>query len=100
MSLKLFTSINTRSVFRIAFPLMLASLSSNMMLFFGRFVLAKYDMDAMNAAASTVLVCNVFQIAGLSITTIAEIFVGQHNGAGQFARVPNSVWQMIWFSLV
>jgi MATE family multidrug resistance protein len=78
---------------------MLAALSSNMMLFFGRLVLAKYDMEAMNAAASIVLICNIFQIAGLSITTIAEIFVGQHNGAKQFQQVPNSIWQMIWFSL-
>lgn len=100
MSSSVFKSFNTYAAFRISFPLMLSALSSNMMLFFGRFVLAKYDMDAMNAAASTILVCNIFQIAGLSITTIAEVFVGQHNGAGNLNRVSNAVWQMIWFSLI
>lgn len=99
MSSSVFKSFNTYSAFRISFPLMLSALSGNMMLFFGRLVLARYDIEAMNAAASTVLVCNIFQVAGLSLTTIAEIFVGQHNGARNFHQVPNAVWQMIWFSL-
>ncbi|MCP5322850.1 MAG: hypothetical protein H6492_02455 [Candidatus Paracaedibacteraceae bacterium] len=94
-----FKIFNTVSALRITFPLMLAALSGNMMLFVGRFVLAKYDMHSMNAAASTVLVCNVFQIAGMSVTTMAEIFVGQYNGLQKFKKVPNAVWQMIWFSL-
>lgn len=100
MSSSVFQSFNFYSVLRVSFPLMLAALSSNMMLFFGRFVLAKYDIEAMNAASSTILACNVFQIAGLSITTMAEVFVGQHNGAGNLNRVPNAVWQMIWLSLI
>jgi MATE family multidrug resistance protein len=99
MSSKAFQSFGTLAVFRVAFPLMLVALTSNMMLFFGRMVLAKYDIHAMNAATSTMLICNVFQIAGLSITTMAEIFVGQHNGAGNLKQVPNAVWQMIWISL-
>lgn len=99
MSSKAFQSFGTAAVFRIAFPLMLVALTSNMMLFVGRMVLAKYDIHTMNAAASSMLVCSIFQIAGLSITTIAEIFVGQHNGAGNLKQVPNAVWQMIWFSL-
>ncbi|MDP3935541.1 MAG: hypothetical protein Q8Q56_00900, partial [Alphaproteobacteria bacterium] len=70
MSSLVFQSFGTLATFRIAFPLMLVALSSNMMLFFGRMVLAKYDIHAMNAAASTVLICNVFQVAGLSITAM------------------------------
>lgn len=98
MSSVAFQSFSTFATFRVAFPLMLVALSSNMMLFFGRMVLAKYDIHAMNAAASTVLICNVFQVAGLSITAMAEVFVGQNNGAGNLKQVPNAVWQMIWFS--
>lgn len=99
MSSVAFQSFGTLATFRVAFPLMLVALSSNMMMFFGRMVLAKYDIHAMNAAASTVLICNIFQIAGLSITAMAEVFVGQNNGAENLKRVPNAVWQMIWFSL-
>lgn len=98
MSSGSFQSFGTLATFRVAFPLMLVALSSNMMLFFGRMVLAKYDVSVMNAAASTALICSVFQIAGLSITAMAEIFVGQNNGAGNFKQAPNAVWQMIWFS--
>ncbi|MBH1989781.1 MAG: hypothetical protein I8H80_01220 [Alphaproteobacteria bacterium] len=98
MSSITFQSFGTLATFRVAFPLMLVALSSNMMLFFGRMVLAKYDVSVMNAAASTVLVCNIFQVAGLSITAMAEIFVGQNNGAENFKQAPNAVWQMIWFS--
>lgn len=100
MSSSLFQSFNTVTAIRITLPLMLTALSSNLMVFLGRFVLAKYDMNAMNAVASTILVSNAFQIAGLSITTIAEIFVGQYNGAQQYIGVPNAVWQMIFFSLI
>ena len=99
MSSVVFQSFGTLATFRVAFPLMLVALSSNMMLFFGRMVLAKYDIHTMNAAASTVLICNIFQIAGLSITAMAEVFVGQNNGAGNFKQVPSAVWQMIWLSL-
>lgn len=95
-----FKLFNVASALRISFPLMLAALSGNMMLFLGRFVLGKYDILAMNAASSTILVCNVFQIAGLSITTIAEIFVGQFNGARQWNKVASPVWQMLIFALM
>lgn len=98
MSSSAFKSFGTLATLRVVFPLMLVALSSNLMLFFGRIVLARYDIHAMNAAASTILVCNIFQIAGLSITAMAEVFVGQHNGAENYKRVPNAVWQMIWFS--
>lgn len=98
MSSTVFRSFGTFATLKIVLPLMLVALSSNLMLFLGRIVLARYDIHAMNAAASTVLVCNVFQIAGLSMTAMAEVFVGQHNGAKNYTDVPTAVWQMIWFS--
>lgn len=100
MSSSVFKSFGTLATLRVVFPLMLVALSSNLMLFFGRIVLARYDIHAMNAAASTILVCNIFQIAGLSITAMAEVFVGQNNGAQNYKQVPIAVWQMIWFSFL
>ena len=41
----------------------------------------------------------VFIYGGIGIASIAEVFVGQFNGAKEYLKVASLVWQMIWFSL-
>lgn len=82
----------------IAFPLMLSALSGTLMLFIDRLVLAQYNAQVMNAAAASGLVFAVFQFGVLSVAAIAEVFVGQYNGAKQYHLLAKPVWQMIWFS--
>ena len=79
---------------------MLAILSSNLMHFFDRLILSHYALAAMNAAAASGMVCIVFQAGIVGITSIAEVFVGKRNGAGDFHTAAQPAWQMIWFSFL
>ncbi len=82
----------------ISYPLMLSALSGTIMLFIDRLVLARYATESMNAAAAASMFFFVVQFGTISVSAIAEVFVGQFNGAKQYLRVREPVWQMIWFS--
>lgn len=84
----------------ISYPLMLSALSGTIMLFIDRLVLARYATESMNAAAAASMFFFIVQFGTISIAAIAEVFVGQYNGAKQYLRVREPVWQMIWFSLL
>lgn len=90
---------NLAGLWRICFPLMLSALSGTLMTFFARTILAQYDTQAMIAATTACSILLVFQFGAMSVALIAEIFVGQYNGARQWKKVCRPVWQMIWFSL-
>lgn len=89
-----------RELWTIWFPLMLAALAGNLMIFLDRLILAHFSTDAMNAATTAGMVCVLFQCGAIGISSIAEVFVGQYNGSNQKARMGLPVWQMIWFSLM
>ena len=89
-----------RALWRICFPLMLTALSGTLMAFLDRIILAKYDTQAMIAATIAANVVFIFQFGAMSIAMIAEVFVGQYNGAQQWKEIAKPVWQMIWFGLL
>lgn len=84
----------------ICFPLMLTALSGSLMNFLDRVILAKYSTDAMIAASTAGNIAYIFQFGAMSVAMIAEVFVGQYNGAKQYNHIAKPVWQMIWFSLI
>ncbi|ARN84395.1 MATE family efflux transporter [Candidatus Nucleicultrix amoebiphila] len=88
-----------REVLVISFPMMMTALSTNLMFFLDRLLLARYSTEAMNTMATTWMACAIFQYGSSGVASIAEVFVGQHNGAKQYDRVAEPVWQMIWFAL-
>jgi MATE family multidrug resistance protein len=88
-----------REIANIALPLMLTNLSSNLMLFFDRLIIAQYSNAAMNAAITIGITCSIFHFGATAITSTAEIFVGRYFGAQKINRIGQPVWQMIWFSL-
>jgi MATE family multidrug resistance protein len=89
-----------REVWTIAYPLMLAAISGNLMMFCDRLILAHYSTDAMDAAVSAGMTCAVFLYGAMGISAIAEVFVGQYNGSKQKFKMGEPIWQMIWFSLM
>lgn len=93
-----FAAGSVAEIWTISAPLMLTLLSTSLMLFLDRLILAHYSTEAMNAAVTAGVVCAVFQFAGTAIAAIAEVFVGQLNGAKQTHRIGEPVWQMIWFA--
>lgn len=91
---------SARELWTIAFPLILAGLSGNLMIFLDRLILAHFSTDAMNAAATAGMVCALFVFGAVGISSIAEVFVGQYNGSKQKSKMGIPSWQMIWFSLL
>lgn len=91
---------SVKELWTIAYPLMLSFLSGSLMMFIDRLILAKDSTEAMNAAAMAGMVCAIFQFGTIGIASIAEVFVGRYNGAKQFFKLGEPVWQMIWFSLM
>lgn len=87
------------SLWRLSMPLMLTTLSANFMFLLDRLILVRYSAEAMNGAAVAAMSCAIFQLGGVAIASIAEVFVGQYNGAGQYKKTAEPVWQMLWFSL-
>ena len=87
-----------RELWTISFPLMLSMLSTNLMMFADSVILAHYATEAMNAARASFMVWAILAVGFLGIASIAEVFVGRHNGAGDYRKVGSPVWQMIWLS--
>jgi len=69
------------------------------MLFCDRIIIANYSLEAMNAATTASVFCSIFQYGLIGIASIAEVFVGQNNGAKKYNKVASACWQMIWFSI-
>jgi MATE family multidrug resistance protein len=63
-----------------------------------RIVLSHYSQDAFNVCFSVMQWYWLFVSMAMSIVLIAEVFVGQFNGARKFKLIGPVVWQMIWFS--
>lgn len=87
-----------KEIWRITYPLLLIAMSTNLMLFADRFILANYSAQAMNSTAAGGVYASSVILAFLEIVVIAEIFVGQYKGSGKDHKVAIPVWQMIWFS--
>ena len=88
-----------RELWAISFPLMISLLSGSLMLFLDRLLLAQNSLDCLNACTSAGILAQALQFPFISTASIAEVFVGQYNGAGQRGRLGEPVWQMIWLSL-
>ena len=97
-----YPSAGIREILAIAVPLIISSLSANLMNLVDRLMLAYYSVDAMNAAAASSISAMAMIYAALAITGISGVFAGQNNGAKKYGEVAQPVWQMIWlsFSLV
>ncbi len=87
-----------RELWALSYPMVLAFLSGNIMLFVDRLFLANYSIDAMNAAVAAGMVAIVFQYGAATISSISVVFVGQSNGANEHKKSAAPAWQMLWFS--
>lgn len=86
-------------LWKISFPLMMSFLSVSLMLFLDRLFLAHYSVEALNASVNASMLAQLFQFWCLSTVSIAEVFVGRYNGAGQKEKLGEPIWQMVWLSI-
>lgn len=89
-----------RELWAISLPLMISLLSGSLMLFLDRLLLAQNSIDCLNACTNAGILAQALQFPFISTAAIAEVFVGQYNGAGQKGRLGEPVWQMIWLSVM
>ncbi|MDR1551678.1 MAG: hypothetical protein LBS14_03310 [Holosporaceae bacterium] len=87
-------------VLKFALPLVLTSLSGNLMFNVDRLMLAHYSVDAMNAAALAGNFTSTMSFAIVSIAQIAAVFVGQYNGLKEYKKAGWAPWQMIYLGLL
>ncbi len=87
------------TIIRLSLPMMLVALSNNLMSTIDKMMLAQIDVEVMGMAliAQHVILIPFFGI--LSLAGIAEVFIGQLNGARKFKQVSQPMWQMVIFSL-
>ncbi|HJN38441.1 MAG TPA: MATE family efflux transporter [Gammaproteobacteria bacterium] len=88
-----------KSLFLLSLPIIISHMSSSIMLFVDRLFIAQLGADSLNSAMMTNMIVATFTLAFISLTSIAEVFVGQYNGSKQFDIITRPVWQMIWLSL-
>lgn len=87
-------------VLKFTIPLILSELSRNLMLTINRMVLARYSIDAMSAVTIAGNFVMTASFAAISISQIANVFVGQYYGKGDLEQTANPAWQMIYFALL
>ncbi len=85
---------------KISFPLILSMSSSALMVSINRILLGRYDLEQYNAVFVINLMYTAILFFGTGISSIAEVFCGQYNGLGKYAKVASPSWQMIYFSLL
>jgi multidrug resistance protein, MATE family len=81
----------------VSVPLILSLVSGAIMLIVDRKFLAHFSTSAMNGAVAANMPVWTFQISAVTLASIAQVFVGQFNGANQYKKIGSAVWQMIWF---
>ena len=96
--LTLYETGSLPELWAIAWPMILTSAASYVMIFMDRVILANYSSDCLNASVAALPWYWAFHSSMLSLAAIAQVFVGQYNGAKQYKKVGEVVWQLLWFS--
>lgn len=89
-----------KELWSLSYPLMISFLSLFTMVFVDRIFLSFYSTDALNAATSAGTLSWSIILGFSTLAGLAEVFVAQYNGAKQFQRLGEPIWQMLWFSLM
>jgi MATE family multidrug resistance protein len=87
-----------REVLRVAAPLVVSSLSWTIMTFFDRMFLNWVSGEAMDASFTSSIAWFAILALPLGISTYANTFVAQYDGAGRQDRIGLVIWQAIWIA--
>lgn len=99
MSLTKYPEGSVRELWSVAAPLMLSSFSLLAMVFVDRVFLAHYSVNAMAATVTSGTAAWALLGSLTILTSMAEVFVAQYNGAKAYERIGNPVWQAIWMAI-
>ncbi len=83
----------------IALPLIIVSLSENIMVFFDRIILSHYSLLALNSITLASQAVEIFQFGLWAITGMSELFVARLYARRAMKDMAAPCWQMIYLSL-
>ena len=89
-----------REFWSMTWPLMIGLLSSTLMLFVDRMLLARWNPLALNAAVSGGMAYYMFLVIPMGIVEVAEVLVGRLNGEERQKEIGAAVWQMVWMAAI
>lgn len=90
---------NVSELWKLSSPMMISFFSMMLMVFVDRLFLARYSSEALNGAVQAGTLGWAFILSFVTMGAMSEVFVSQFNGAKDFKRLGEPVWQMIWFSI-
>ena len=93
------TSGSLQQLWKISSALMVSFLSMMTMLFVDRLFVARYSIEALNAASSSGTLYWSITCMFMAVASMGEVFVAQYNGAKAYKSLGSPIWQMIWFAL-
>lgn len=99
-SLTPFKPGSLRELMFIAIPLIVVSLSENLMILFDRVILSHYSLAALNASSIASQAVEIFQYALLAISGMSEILVAKLYANKDKANLAIPTWQMLYLSLL
>ncbi|MBK1877402.1 MATE family efflux transporter [Pelagicoccus mobilis] len=89
-----------RQLLKVAFPLILSSGSTSILLFVDRMLLSWYSNEAIAAALPTGILNWTFICVFFGMAMYTSTFVAQYTGANRPERVGASIWQGLYISLI
>ncbi len=90
---------NLSELWKLSSPMMVSFFSMMLMVFVDRLFLSMYSTEALNGAVQAGTFGWAFTLSFVTMGAMSEVFVSQFNGAKDYSRLGEPVWQMIWFSL-
>ena len=85
-------------LWKVSSALMASFLSMVAMMFFDRLFLSYYSADALSALASSGTLFWAGNFMWVTLAAMAEVFVAQYNGAKQYSKLGEPVWQMVYLA--
>ena len=86
-------------VFRVGLPIVVSSTTFALMHFADRLFLTWYDQRAMSAAFQAGMLMWLLTTFPTAISSFTNSFVSQYNGAKQYEKIGENVWQGVYFGL-
>jgi MATE family multidrug resistance protein len=91
---------SVKELFAISWPIMLSSAAGCLMVVVDRCILSQYSSEAFSACFGVNQWYWAFLCTALEFILIAEVLVGQYNGAQRYKEIGPVIWQIIWFCLM
>lgn len=92
--------INVLSVFKFSFPVIISQSCDSLILFTGRYLLAKINPLFATAALTGGMTAFLLWVFGVGLLCFITALVSQYRGAGQFGKSIKVVPQGIWLSIL